>query len=212
MTTTQGKNKFIIIGAGSAGSVLVHRLTSKSKNIHVTLIESGKSDINRLDSWTISMPSALTFNVADTRYNWDFHTVPQKHLKNRPIHEPRGRVLGGSSSLNAMVYIRGHAQDFQRWAYQEGAGEFWNYENVLPYFKKAQSHANRSDTDKYHGTKGPLNVKNYSLSTVTNQLFKVFHDAAVQAGYPSNMDINGEKQEGFGPFDMTISPNGTRCR
>lgn len=201
---------YIIVGAGSAGCVLAHRLTERDKSVKVVLIESGKSDRNRWDSWTIHMPAALTYNVADRRYNWDFHTVPQPHLDGRRLHEPRGRALGGSSSINAMVYIRGHPEDFNRWARKEGAGESWSYDNVLPYFKRAQNHARGAN--EFRGAGGPLNVKSYEVGEVTNELFRVFHDAGVQAGYPSTRDVNaGYLQEGFGPFDMTISPNGVRC-
>jgi len=135
----------------------------------------------------------------------DFHTVPQPGLGHRAIHEPRGKVLGGSSSINAMVYIRGHALDFERWAHDEGA-RGWDYASVLPYFKRAQNHS--LGADAYRGAKGPLQVK--QVDPVTNPLFDVFEQAGVQAGYRRTTDVNGYSQEGFGKFDMTIGPDGTR--
>lgn len=154
------------------------------------------------------MPAALTYSIADERYNWDYHTVPQKNLNNRKIHQPRGRVLGGSSSINAMVYVRGHPLDFERWDKKENAPG-WGYADVLPYFKKAQNH--QKGENKYRGGSGPLYVRSYYPEEVTNVLFKVFGEAGVEAGYPKTEDINGYSQEGFGPFDMTIGPNGVRC-
>ena len=200
--------KYVIVGAGSAGCVLARRIAEFDKSATIALIEAGKKDTRRWDSWTIQMPAALTYNVADKRYNYDFHTVPQKHLNNRRIHEPRGKVLGGSSSINAMVYIRGHALDFERWAKQEGAGASWDYASVLPYFKRAQRHM--MGENKYRGGSGPLYVRSYDENTTTNVLFNAFRDAGVAAGYPKTDDVNGYCQEGFGPFDMTISPNGIR--
>lgn len=199
---------YVIVGAGSAGCTLTRRILEFDKTATVALVEAGKPDRYRWDSWTIRMPSALTYNVADRRYNYDFMTVPQKHLKGRPIHEPRGKVLGGSSCLNAMVYIRGHPLDFERWS-KEGAGDDWNYASVLPYFKRAQNHL--QGADEYRATGGPLEVQSYSDDRVTNELFTVFRDAGVQAGYPKTTDVNGYSQEGFGPFDMTIRADGVRC-
>ena len=201
-------SKYVIVGAGSAGCVLARRIAEFDKSATITLIEAGRQDRTRWDSWTIQMPSALTYNVADKRYNYDFHTVPQKNLNNRRIHEPRGKVLGGSSSINAMVYIRGHALDFERWAKNEGAGPNWDYASVLPYFKRAQRHM--LGENQYRGGSGPLYVRSYDDKTTTNELFTIFRDAGVAAGYPKTEDVNGYCQEGFGPFDMTISPNGIR--
>ncbi|KAH9261592.1 hypothetical protein BASA81_000248 [Batrachochytrium salamandrivorans] len=202
------KSKFVIVGAGSAGCTLARRILEFDPQATVKLIETGKQDRHRFDSWTIRMPSALTYNVADTRYNYDYYTVPQPHLGNRKIHEPRGKVVGGSSNINAMVYIRGHRLDFDRWAQEVGSDE-WKYANVLPYFKRAQNHSLGGNL--YRGVGGPLQVRACTSDTVTNELFNVFCEAGVQAGYPRTDDVNGKDQLGFGPFDMTIAPNGVRC-
>ena len=132
--STNDRPDVIILGAGSAGCTLASRLTEDA-DTKVCVIEAGPEDRGKWDSWKIQMPSALTYNLADDKYNWDFRTVPQKHLEDREIHQPRGRVLGGSSSLNAMVYIRGHALDYDRWDSEGACG--WSYADCLPYFKKA---------------------------------------------------------------------------
>ena len=161
------------------------------------------------DSWKIAIPSALTYNLADDRYNWDYHTTPQTKLNNRQIAQPRGKCLGGSSSLNAMVYIRGHALDYERWEKEDGV-EGWGYADVLPYFKKAQSHHLGGDT--WRGGDGPLTVTNGSQLSAgkSSELFDVFVDAAAELGYNKTDDLNGYMQEGFGPMDQTVKANGVR--
>ncbi|KAF1333693.1 Choline dehydrogenase, partial [Globisporangium splendens] len=188
---------YIIVGGGSAGCVLANRLSADPSN-KVLLVETGPSDRNKWDSWKIHMPAALTFNLADDKYNWYYYTEPQKNLDNRRLPWPRGRVLGGSSSLNAMVYIRGHAHDYDDW--QASGAEGWSYADCLPYFRKAQTH--ELGPDDYRGGDGPLNV---SRGNQKDQiLFKKFIEAGIQAGYPYTEDMNGYQQEGFGWMDMTI--------
>jgi len=205
---------YLVVGAGSAGCVLANRL---SKSHSVCVIEAGKKDINRLDSWTLQMPAALTYSVADARYNWDYHTNSQPGLNNRLLHQPRGKVLGGSSSINAMVYVRGHPEDYERWEKEQGV-KGWGYKNVLPYFKKAQTFDGRGESDeekkdnKYRGRDGPLQVTSYARGTRTNELFDALEQSGLDAGYKYTHDTNGYNQEGFGPFDMTIDKkSGVRC-
>lgn len=189
---------FIVVGAGSAGCVLANRL-SANPEITVGLFEAGYKG----DTWKIKMPAALTFNLKNKRYNWFYHTEPEPQLNNRRLYWPRGKVLGGSSALNAMVYIRGHAKDYDRW-HEEGATG-WNYQNVLPYFKRSETYS--KGADEYRGDCGPLKVA-HKISD--NPLFDTFIKAGIQAGYPYTHDVNGAHQEGFSRFDMTID-KGKRC-
>ncbi|XP_037761494.1 choline dehydrogenase, mitochondrial [Chelonia mydas] len=190
---------YIIVGAGSAGCVLGSRLTEDPLST-VLLLEAGPKDTllgSKRLMWKIHMPAALTYNLCDEKYNWYYHTTPQKHMDNRIMYWPRGRVWGGSSSLNAMVYIRGHAEDYNRW-HREGAVG-WDYEFCLPYFKKAQTH--ELGPNLYRGGNGPLHV---SRGKTNHPLHHAFLDAAQQAGYSFTDDMNGYQQEGFGWMDMTI--------
>ncbi|AZZ90301.1 choline dehydrogenase [Hahella sp. KA22] len=194
MADKQFTNSFdyIIVGTGSAGCVLANRL-SESGKFNVLALEAGRKD----DTWKIHMPAALTFNLADDKYNWYYHTEPQAFMNNRRLYWPRGRVWGGGSALNAMVYIRGHALDYDRWE-EEGA-KGWAYKDILPYFRKAETRERGGDA--YRGNAGPLNVH---TGDEKNPLFDAFIKAGMEAGYPYTEDMNGYQQEGVGVMDMTI--------
>jgi choline dehydrogenase len=189
---------YIIVGAGSAGCVLANRL-SADPAIKVLLLEAGPGD----RTWKIAMPAALTYNLMNDKYNWYYNTEPQQHMDGRVLYWPRGRVLGGSSSLNAMCYVRGHALDYDRWQ-AEGAAN-WSYAECLPYFRRAETFNDGQETypgaGAYRGTDGPLKV---TTGPAKNPLFQAFVEAGREAGYPVTKDQNGEMQEGFGRMDMTI--------
>ncbi len=189
---------YIIVGAGSAGCVLANRLTEEA-NVSVLIIETGGSD----RSIFIQMPTALSIPMNTGKYAWQFETAAEPYLNNRRMHCPRGKVLGGSSSINGMVYVRGHAKDFDEWA-DHGANE-WDYAHCLPYFKKAESWA--FGGDDYRGDSGPLATNNGN--NMQNPLYKVFIEGGKQAGYEFTADYNGKQQEGFGPMHMTVK-NGIR--
>jgi choline dehydrogenase len=190
---------YIIVGAGSAGCVLASRLT-EDPQIRVLLLEAGPKD----RSWRIDMPSAVGSLLSSDRFNWNYVSDPEPHLDGRRLTHPRGRVLGGSSSINGMVYIRGHAGDYDGWAASGLAG--WGYADVLPYFKRAEHHCRGADA--YHGGSGPLAVFAPDLNAAP--LAAAFVDAASQAGYGLSDDANGERQEGFGKVDRTTR-SGRRC-
>ena len=187
------KFDYIIVGAGSAGCVLANRLSEDPSN-RVLLLETGGSD----KSIFIQMPTALSIPMNTKKYAWQFETQPEPFLDNRRMHCPRGKVLGGSSSINGMVYVRGHAKDFDEWQ-EHGANE-WDYAHCLPYFQRAETWA--FGGDDYRGGQGPLGVNNGN--EMKNPLYKAFVDAGVQAGYLATDDYNGAQQEGFGAMHMTI--------
>jgi len=190
---------YIIIGAGSAGCVLANRLTENGEH-RVLLLEAGGSDRNIL----IQMPTALSYPMASKKYNWGYYSEPEPGLNNRNISCPRGKGLGGTSSINGMVYVRGHACDFDEWVDLGAKG--WSYQENLPYFKKAETWQNGSDD--YRGGTGPLGVSGGN-NMQGNPLYQSFIDAGVEAGYPYTKDYNGQQQEGFSAMHMTVR-NGVR--
>jgi len=189
---------YIIVGAGSAGCVLANRL-SEDANTTVALLEFGGSD----NSVFIQMPTALSIPMNMKKYNWGYESEPEPSLDNRRMDCPRGKVLGGSSSINGMVYVRGHAMDFEAWE-KQGARD-WGYRHCLPYFKKADDWYFGSDD--YRNQQGPLSVNNGN--NMQNPLYRAFIDAGVEAGYMKTEDYNGRQQEGFGAMHMTVK-NGQR--
>ena len=189
---------YIIIGAGSAGCVLASRLTEDT-NVSVLVLEYGGSD----KSVIIQMPSAFSLPMNTKKYNWHYETAAEPHLDGRRLHCPRGKVLGGSSSINGLVYIRGHAYDFDQW--EELGAKGWGYRNCLPYFKRAESF--KFGGDDYRGDNGPLSTNNGN--NMKNPLYGAWVEAGAQAGYIKTEDCNGYMQEGFGAMHMTVK-NGVR--
>ncbi|AEI93174.1 choline dehydrogenase [Roseobacter litoralis] len=186
---------FVIVGAGSAGCAMAYRLSEAGASVIV--IEHGGTDAGPL----IQMPAALSYPMNMKRYDWGYTSEPEPHLGGRRLACPRGKVIGGSSSINGMVYVRGHAMDFDHWAEQGAQG--WSYADVLPYYKRMEHwhDGGHGGDPAWRGTDGPLHV---SRGSRQNPLFKAFVQAGVEAGYQATDDYNGHKQEGFGPMDQTV--------
>ncbi|TDL87749.1 choline dehydrogenase [Meridianimarinicoccus aquatilis] len=186
---------FVIVGAGSAGCAIAYRLAEAGAS--VLIVEHGGTDAGPL----IQMPAALSYPMNMARYDWGYQSEPEPHLGGRRLATPRGKVVGGSSSINGMVYVRGHAHDFDTWADMGAAG--WAYADVLPYFKRMESwhDGGHGGDPAWRGTDGPLHV---TRGRRNNPLFDAFVQAGKQAGYEVTGDYNGEKQEGFGPMEQTV--------
>ena len=193
MTRSLQSYDYIVVGAGSAGAIVASRLSEDPKST-VLLVEHGGSD----SSIFIRMPTALGIPMNTRKYNWGFESAPEPYLNNRRMNCPRGKVLGGSSSINGMVYVRGHALDFDEWESHGATG--WNYQNCLPYFKKLENH--RCITSEYTGSNGPVAVS--GGNNMRNPLYRAFIDAGVEAGYKETDDYNGYRQEGFGQKFMNV--------
>jgi len=183
---------YVIVGAGSAGCALAYRLSEAGQSVIV--IEYGGSDAGPL----INMPAALSYPMNMKRYDWGYKTEPEPHLGGRRMACPRGKVIGGSSSINGMIYVRGHPKDFDYW--REAGADGWGFADVLPYFKRMETWHGGSNS-QWRGTDGPLHV---TRGARDNPLVKAFVEAGRQAGYPVTEDYNGHQQEGFGAFEMTV--------
>ncbi len=186
---------FVIVGAGSAGCAMASRLSEAGASVIV--IEFGGSDAGPF----IQMPAALSYPMNMKRYDWGYWSDPEPHLGGRRLACPRGKVVGGSSSINGMVYVRGHAMDFDHWA--EAGAEGWSFADVLPYFRRMETwhDGGHGGDPAWRGTDGPLHV---SRGPRKNPLYEAFVRAGEQAGYEVTDDYNGHKQEGFGPFEQTV--------
>lgn len=189
---------YIIIGSGSAGCVLASRL-SEDPDISVCLLEAGGQG----DSWTVNIPAACVMSLPTKINNWAFETVPQKGLNGRKGYQPRGKCLGGSSAINAMIYIRGHRQDYDNWA--ANGCEGWSYDDVLPYFIRSEN--NHRIQNEFHGNNGPLHVSDVQSDSIFHARYI---QAAKEQGFPVLDDFNGEAQEGLGVYQVTHD-NGERC-
>jgi choline dehydrogenase len=186
---------FVIVGGGSAGSALANRLSADAAH-RVLVLEAGRPDY-RWDVF-IHMPAALTFPIGSRFYDWKYESEPEPHMGDRRIYHARGKVLGGSSSINGMIFQHGNPLDYERWAGDDGMKD-WDFAHCLPYFKRLENCL--AGDDEWHGHDGPLVLER---GPATNPLFEAFFDAAEQAGYPRTDDVNGYRQEGFAPFDRNV--------
>ena len=188
---------YVIVGGGSAGCALANRL-SADPSVSVLVLEAGRPDY-RWDVF-IHMPAALAFPIGSRFYDWKYESEPEPHMNGRRIYHARGKVLGGSSSINGMIFQRGNPLDYERWAADPGM-EHWDYAHCLPYFKRMESCMAADPSDGFRGKEGPLVVER---GPATNPLFGAFFDAAQQAGHRLTDDVNGYRQEGFARFDRNI--------
>jgi choline dehydrogenase len=184
---------YVIVGAGSAGCAIAYRLAEAGKSVIV--VEHGGTDWGPF----INMPAALSYPMNMPRYDWGYVTEPEPHMNGRVMACPRGKVLGGSSSINGMIYVRGHARDFDTWA--EMGADGWSYADVLPYFKRAETWHGDAGDPAFRGQDGPLHI---TRGPRKNPLFDAFIQAGANAGYGATDDYNGARQEGFGAFEMTV--------
>jgi choline dehydrogenase len=194
---TPTRYDYVIVGGGSAGSVLANRL-SEDPGTRVLVLEAGRSDW-RIDPF-IHMPAALTFPIGSRFYDWRYESEPEPFMNGRRIYHARGKVLGGSSSINGQIFQRGNPLDYERWAADPGM-ETWDHSHCLPYFKRMETCLASAPDDPFRGHDGPLVLER---GPATSPLFRAFFDATVQAGYPRTEDVNGYRQEGFAPFDRNI--------
>ncbi|GAA1800051.1 choline dehydrogenase [Planosporangium flavigriseum] len=194
---TSQRYDFVIVGGGSAGSALANRLSADPSN-KVLVLEAGRSDF----PWDvfIHMPAALTFPIGSRFYDWKYESEPEPYMHNRRIYHARGKVLGGSSSINGMIFQRGNPMDYERWGADPGM-ETWDYAHCLPYFKKMENCLAADPDDPYRGHDGPLILER---GPATNPLFGAMIEAGRQAGFPLTSDVNGEQQEGFARFDRNV--------
>jgi choline dehydrogenase len=188
---------FVIVGGGSAGCALANRL-SVDPSTRVLVLEAGRPDW-RFDAY-VHMPAALAFPIGNRFYDWKYESEPEPFMGGRRIYHARGRILGGSSSINGMIFQRGNALDYERWASDPGM-ETWEYARCLPYFKRMENALSAAPEDPFRGHAGPLVLER---GPAANPLFAAFFAAAQEAGYARTNDVNGYRQEGFGPFDRNI--------
>ncbi|WP_435062100.1 choline dehydrogenase [Amycolatopsis thermoflava] len=188
---------FIIVGGGSAGCVLANRLSADPK-VKVLVLEAGRSDAK----WDVfvHMPAALTFPIGSRFYDWGYRSEPEPFMNRRRIYHARGKILGGSSSINGMIFQRGNPMDYEQWAADPGMSQ-WDYAHCLPYFQRMENCLADPPDGRWRGHDGPLELERGPAS---NPLFQAFFDAAEQAGYPRTDDVNGYRQEGFAPFDRNV--------